>query len=168
MNYIRRIIGLFFWVLDKINKRAYIKLFPKYLRWLGIDINDENVIGTWISPRTFFDSSHYDYISIGEKVTISFGVTTLVHDYSIMHAARAVKKEIKDIIYRTVKIGNNCFIGAKVIILPNTDIGDNCIIGSGSVVKGICEPNSVYIGNPCKRICSVDEYLYKYKDLLKE
>ena len=40
--------------------------------------------------------------------------------------------------YKTgaVEIGNNCWIGAGVIILRNTKIGDNCVIGAGCVVKG--------------------------------
>lgn len=167
-NYIKKSIKPFFWVLDKMNKKAYIRLFPKYLRWLGIDIDDTDTVGTWISPATFFDSSHYDYLKIGKKVTISFDVSILVHDFSIVHAARSQGKEVQTIIYKNVNIGNNVFIGAKSVILPGTTIGDNCIIGAGAVVKGNCVPNSVYAGNPCKRICSTEDYLRKHKELIKE
>ena len=128
-GYCKKSIKPFFWILDKVNKRLYINLFPKYLRWLGINIDSDDTEGTWICPSTFFDSSHYDYLSIGKKVTISFGVAILVHDYSIVHAARACRKVINDIVYRRVEIGNNVFIGAKAVILPGTSIGDNCIIG---------------------------------------
>lgn len=124
MNYMKKMLRPFFWVLDKINKKAYIKRFPQYLRWLGININDKDVIGTWISPTTFFDSSHYDYLSMGKKVTISFGVTILVHDYSIVHAARTFGKETKDIIYKRVEVGDNCFIGARAVMhdIPSGEV----------------------------------------------
>ena len=167
-SYIKKSFRPFWWALDKINKKAYIKLFPKYLRWLGINIDEKAATGTWISPLTFFDSSHYDYIKIGRQVTISFGVVMLVHDYSIVHAARSIGGEVKEILYKRVDIGNNVFIGANTVILPGTIIGDNCIVGGGTVLRGICLANSVYVGNPCKRICSIEEYLKKHEALLKE
>ena len=98
--YLKKMIKPFFWILDKVNKKAYIRLFPKYIRWLGIDIDSNDTVGTWISPTTFFDSSHYNYLKIGKRVTISFDVSILVHDYSIKHAARSQGKEIRDIIYK--------------------------------------------------------------------
>ena len=42
-------------------------------------------------------------------------------------------------------------------------IGDNTIIGAGSVCKGEIQGNSVYAGNPCKKICSLNEYQEKLK-----
>lgn len=51
-----------------------------------------------------------------------------------------------------VKIGNNCWIGAKVTILDNTIIGDNCIIAAGAVVKGTFPDNVVIGGIPAKII----------------
>lgn len=44
-----------------------------------------------------------------------------------------------------VKIGNNCWIGAKAIILDGTKIGNGCIIAAGSVVRGEF-PDNVIIG----------------------
>ena len=58
-------------------------------------------------------------------------------------------------------IGNNVFIGMRSIILQGTNIGDNVIIGAGSVVSGKVESNSVYAGNPAKKICSLEEHKNK-------
>ena len=33
-----------------------------------------------------------------------------------------------------IKIGNNCFVGCNVTILPNVIIWNDCIIGAGSIV----------------------------------
>lgn len=158
----------FFWILDKVNKRVFIKMYPGYLRWLGVKIDSKNFDRTWISPTLFLDSADYSRITIGKNVTISFDVAILTHDFSIIHAARVVGKETKTIINKEVIIGNNVFIGAKSLILPGAIIGDNCIIGGGTVVRGKLIPNSIYAGNPCKKLCSIEEFVDKYSDLLKE
>lgn len=53
------------------------------------------------------------------------------------------------------------FIGMRSIILQGTNIGDNVIIGAGSVVSGRVESNSVYAGNPAKKICSLEDHKNK-------
>ena len=165
MKYLKKAVNVLFWILDKINKKAYKKVYPLYLRWLGIVIDRESGSETWISPTCFFDSAAYNRIRIGRDVTISFGVTVLAHDYSIVHTGKAIGKRVRKIVVDDVYIGNNVFIGAKSIILPGTIIGDNCIIGAGSVVKGRILENSVYAGNPAKRICSINEYAEKHMEL---
>ncbi len=49
-----------------------------------------------------------------------------------------------------VKIGNNCWLGAKVVILKGVELGDNCIVGAGAVVTKSFEANSVIMGVPAK------------------
>ena len=53
---------------------------------------------------------------------------------------------------KPVKIGNNCWIGTSVLILPGTILGDNCVVAAGSVVNGVFEDNSLIGGNPAKLI----------------
>ena len=49
-------------------------------------------------------------------------------------------------------IGNDVWIGARVIILPGVQIGDGAVIGAGSVVTHDVNPYSVVAGNPAKLI----------------
>ena len=51
-----------------------------------------------------------------------------------------------------IKIGTNCWIGAKVTILDGVKIGDNCVIGAGSVVTKSFPNNVLIAGVPAKQI----------------
>lgn len=49
---------------------------------------------------------------------------------------------------KPVTIGRNCWIGARVIILPGVTIGNFSIIGAGSVVTKDIPEYSIAVGNP--------------------
>ena len=54
--------------------------------------------------------------------------------------------------YKPVKIGEQCWIGEKVVILPGVTIGTRSIIGAGSVVTKSIPDYSIAVGNPAKII----------------
>jgi maltose O-acetyltransferase len=62
-----------------------------------------------------------------------------------------------------IKIGNNCFIGARAFIMPGVIIGHNSIVGAGSIVSKSVPPNVVVAGNPARVICTIAEYETKLK-----
>jgi acetyltransferase-like isoleucine patch superfamily enzyme len=49
-----------------------------------------------------------------------------------------------------VKIGNGCWIGAKVVILKNVELGDGCVVGAAAVVTKSFPPGSVIAGVPAR------------------
>jgi maltose O-acetyltransferase len=53
---------------------------------------------------------------------------------------------------QAIIVGNDCWIGTRVIILPGVIIGDHSIIAAGSVVTKSCQPYSVIGGIPAKLI----------------
>ena len=69
-----------------------------------------------------------------DGVTISYGTSILVHDYSIDKALYA-RRGTHGKLLKSVTIGRNCFIGANTMILPGTVIGDDSIIGGGRLSK---------------------------------
>lgn len=113
-----------------------------------------------------FGSEPY-LISIGDNTTISFDCAFITHD-----AATRVIRNLPDgnpetVIYGPIKIGNNCFIGARSTILAGVTIGDNSIVGACSLVNRDIPANVVAAGNPCRVICTLDEYRKKHeKDFL--
>lgn len=52
-----------------------------------------------------------------------------------------------------IKIGNDCWIGAKATILDGVTIGDGCVVAAGALVtKGTYPPNSIIGGVPARVI----------------
>lgn len=53
---------------------------------------------------------------------------------------------------KPITIGNGCWLGGGVIVLPGVAIGDGSVIGAGSVVTRDIPANVVAAGNPCRII----------------
>ena len=72
----------------------------------------------------------------------------------------------------SIKIGNNCWLGAGVIVLPGVTIGDNTVIGAGSIVTKDIPDNVIAVGNPCKVLRPIGEhdkeYYFKNHKISKE
>ena len=57
---------------------------------------------------------------------------------------------------QNVKIEDNVWLGARVLVLKGSKIESNVVVGTGSIVtnKEVLKCNSVYTGNPVKQIKS--------------
>jgi acetyltransferase-like isoleucine patch superfamily enzyme len=53
-----------------------------------------------------------------------------------------------------VKIGNRCWIGARVVILKDVELGDGCVVGAGAVVTKSVPPGAVVAGVPARALRS--------------
>lgn len=102
------------------------------------------------------DPSHCWLITIGNNVTMAPRVHVLAHDASTKQYLGYTK-------IGRVNIGDNVFIGAETVILPNVSIGKNVIIGANSTVTKDIPDNSVAVGSPARVISTLDEYLDKEK-----
>lgn len=81
-------------------------------------------------------------IEIGSDVTIGPNVCVVDFNHDYNHV------NLRDnYVMGSVRIGNNVWIGAGVIVLPNSVIGDNCVIGAGSIVNGVIPNDTIYINS---------------------
>lgn len=109
----------------------------------------------------FLDPSHCMLIEIGSDCTFAPRVKLIAHDAS-------TKLFLGYTRLAPIKIGNKCFLGESVIVLPGVSIGEHSIIGAGAVVTKDIKAGSVAAGNPAKVICSTDEYLQKIRERAKK
>ena len=139
-------------------KKLYKKFFP-----LKAAIKDGMQVGTGVSIvsplHTNFGSEPY-LIKLGNYVRISGNVIFSTHDGGtwVFRNNDKYKNMFK---YGRIEVGDNSFIGAGSMIMPNVKIGKNCVVGALSVVTKNVPDNSVVAGVPAKVICSVEEYAEK-------
>jgi len=138
-------------------KNRKIEKLKKKLRANGAKIGEN--VRFFDYRNTIIDKQNPHMLEIGNNVCITSGVKILTHDYSYV-VLSGIYGEILGGIDKT-KIGNNVFIGMNSIILKGTNIGDNVVIGAGSIVSGNLESNSIYAGNPAKKIMTLDKFYEK-------
>ena len=107
------------------------------------------------------DPDHCWLIEIGDNVTLAPRVHILCHDASTKQFLNYTK-------IGRVTVGNNVFIGAESVVLPGVTIGDRVVIGANSTVTQDIPSNSVAVGSPARVICTLDTYLEKEKERMKD
>ncbi len=126
------------------------------------------LIGTYHDDCTVLQPFYCDYgynIHFGHRVFCNFRLTILdegevtigndafigpnVSMYTACHSTDPIERNSRREWAKPIHIGNNCWIGGSVTILPGVTIGDNCTIGAGSVVVHDIPANSIAVGNPC-------------------
>ena len=122
------------------------------------------------------------HVHFGKSVYANFNLTLVddthiyVGDYTmfgpnvvIATAGHPILPELRKKGYQynaPVHIGQNCWIGAGVIIVPGVTIGDNVVVGAGSIVTKDLPSNVIAVGNPCHVLREVNEHdkEYYFKD----
>jgi len=91
----------------------------------GIEIGDDTIIGNYVS----FHAENHNY-----------------NDITIPIRLQGCSRQ-------GIKVGKNCWIGAKATILDGVQIGEGCIIAAGALMAaGKYDCNGIYAGVPAKFI----------------
>ena len=100
-------------------------------------------------------------ITIGDNVMFAPNVSLL----GITHPVDP-KYRRRGVFSLPISIGDNVWIGANSVVMPNVKIGNNVVIGAGSVVTKDIPDNCIAVGNPCRvlRELNDDDKVYYYKD----
>lgn len=121
--------------------------------------------GTNTTVGDYFFANHNCQILDGGKVT--FGDHVFIAPNCVFttaeHAIDAQQRNEGLEVALPIKIGNNVWIGAGVIVLGGVEIGDNTVIGAGSVVTKNIPSNVIAVGTPCRVLREItDEDKNKY------
>lgn len=149
-------------LLGKIKKHWQCRTSKGYELWLrnqGVVIGKNLRLFNHNSIR--FDTTTPGLITIGDNVSITADVSILTHDF----CSSVFRQKYNDYLpgRSKVVIGNNVYIGQKVMILRGVTIGDNVIIGAGAIVTKDIPSDSVAAGIPARVVCTLDEYYRKRK-----
>ena len=112
---------------------------------------------TKIGHDTFIN--HNAYLMDGGGITIgshcfigpNCGMYTAIHATLAEERNQGLEKALP------IVIGDNCWLGGDVTILPGVTIGNNTIIGAGSVVTKDIPDHVVAVGNPCRVLRSITD-----------
>lgn len=91
-----------------------------------------------------------DKIEIGQNTTLAYGVMVLTSaDPNGPHNKLSI---LYPPLLAPVVIGNDCWIGARSVILPGVTIGECSIVAAGSVVTKDVAPRTLVAGVPAREI----------------
>lgn len=111
----------------KMGNNSAVGQFTEFGASGGIEIGNDVIMGSYVS----FHSENHNFDD-PSKLIREQGVTS-----------------------KSIKIGNNIWVGAKVTFLDGCQVGDNSVVAAGAVVNGVYPPNSVIGGIPAKIIKTI-------------
>lgn len=92
-------------------------------------------------------------ITIGNHVFIGpyCGFYTASHPLDYQSRNQGLEKALP------IHVGDNCWFGANVSVMPGVTIGNGCVIAAGSVVTKDVEDNSLVAGVPAQIIKKINQ-----------
>lgn len=107
----------------------------------------------WLTRIWGMDIHPTVQMSLSSKFDRTFPIGIHIDAHSLIaFEARILTHDRTRGMYLHTRIGKNCFIGGRSLILPGVEIGDNCVVGAGSVVTKSVPPRCIVAGNPARII----------------
>jgi len=153
---------------------ARIVRFPFYIRKEGklkigngfsanaglvIDIYGQEsqlIIGDNVMANYRLHIGSAKYIKIGSNTLFGSDCTVMDHSHGgykgKFHSDPSIPPVKRDLVSSPIVIGNNCWFGDRVFIMPGVTIGDGVVVGAGSIVTKDIPANSLVVGAPAKII----------------
>lgn len=137
----------------EIGEDCYIET-PFHANWGGKHVHFGKNIYTNFNLTLVDDTQIYvgDFCQIGPNVVLAT-------------AGHPILPELRERAYQynaPVRIGQNCWLGANVVVVPGVTIGNNVVVGAGSVVTRDLPDNVVAAGNPCRILREVNDHDREY------
>ncbi len=142
--------------IKRIRKALYYKIGMRF-PYSKVRIYSMRKLGYKVGEQVYFPADlmigqnlvdDKAYIEIGDRVAIGPRVTLI----PVEHANASRVRAAMGVRMGGVKIKDDVWIGAGVIILSGVTVGECSVIGAGAVVTKDVEPYTVVAGVPAKKI----------------
>lgn len=114
------------------------------------------IIGKDVTFGDYVQIQSSNEIRIGDNVLLASRIYVGDSNHGIYSGANQTSPDIppneRPLNRGKVIIGDNVWVGNGVTIVGNIEIGNGVIIGANSVVLHSLDENSIYAGNPAKKI----------------
>lgn len=107
---------------------------------------------SWVGPYGLFFTHPEASITIGARCDIAPEVCFITGTHEPGNASRRAGLDTA----RPIRVGDGCWLGARVTVLAGVSIGDGAIVAAGAVVAGDVEPNTLVGGVPARLIRRLD------------
>lgn len=156
----------------QIGEGAFLGALGKEPLTIGNNVNIGAYSRLEIS-RTFHDVGAYirignnvglgEFAHLGGAGGLEIGNDCIIGAYLSCHPENhlfdnpTIPIRLQGVSRKGIKVGNNCWIGAKVTILDGVEIGDNCVLAAGAVITKSMPGNSIIGGVPARVLKSIPE-----------
>lgn len=86
-------------------------------------------------------------ITIGDYVSVAPDVFITASDYRFQAGTRFREQPKRE---QDVTLGNDVWLGTRVVVTAGVHIGDGCIVGAGAVVTHDLPPGCIAVGVPAR------------------
>jgi len=108
--------------------------------------------GTYINRNSFIYAN--ESVHIGENCAIGPNCYITDHDHTMVSGKTPLESPLNS---KPIRIENEVWIGANVIILKGVTVGRRSVVGAGSVVTKSVAEKVIVAGNPAKIIRGLNE-----------
>jgi acetyltransferase-like isoleucine patch superfamily enzyme len=109
--------------------------------------------GSFLNQSVMVASAHL--VEIGEHCMLANGCFVSDANHRFDDAAKPITWQGFDSKGPT-RIGDNCWLGANVVVTSGVSIGERCVVGANSVVTRDLEPFSIAAGIPAQTIRRIE------------
>lgn len=109
-------------------------------------------VGLWIGDNTYIGPGCIlgagGGIEIGSDVTVGAHADFLAENHVFNDLAKKINEQ--PVSRKGIRVGDDCWIGNRAILLDGVAVGRGCVIGAGAVVTEDLPENSVAAGVPAR------------------
>ena len=118
--------------------------------------NSQLIIGDNVMANYRLHIGSAKYIKIGSNTLFGSDCTVMDHSHGgykgESHSDPSIAPVKRELVSSPIVIGNNCWFGDRVFIMPGVTIGDGVVVGAGSIITKDLPANCLAAGVPAKII----------------